>query len=280
MPPALRPAFALDLHEPPPRRRNDEPAQDFATFLDEGPRCPTAPRTAVALLPIGTYPRGFVVEYDRTHVVRSPEPDLLARVARAWFGLEVRVLPALPDDVLESLPSREREGVRQLDAIAMLDSLRPRLPADAACLIALTLEDLFADDAAWVYGYADLREPSAPAIAVHSMLRYDPGFVNVEARGPDFEQVIRARALRVLVHELAHLFGLRHCVHFACIMNATAGIEDVDALPWRLCPVCLRKLWVTTGFDLEGRWRTLATIAGELGLAPEAAWFDARASAL
>ena len=77
-----------------------------------------------------------------------------------------------------------------------------------------------------------------------------------------------------------HMFGLRHCFHFECLMNPTAGIEDLDRLPLHSCPVCLRKLMSVTGMSIVKRWQQLTALCGELGLPDEREWFAARLRAL
>jgi archaemetzincin len=274
VPSVLHAAFDEAGHQPLPRavEIEAEAPQTFAEFLAEDPPRPRANARTIAILPIGEYPLGFVVEYDAVRLVRSPAPELIARFIAAWFGLPTQILPALPDELLERMPARALDGRRQLDAGALLEWLRPRRPADATCVLALTLEDLYAEDAAWVFGYASVDA----RVGVHSMLRYDPGFANTDVRGADFEATIRARALRVLAHEVAHMFGLRHCVHYHCLMNPSGGIEDLDRLPLHLCPVCLRKLWVVSGISLVERWEQLASLCDELGLTQEREWFGSR----
>jgi len=277
VPVELWPAFDVSVHRPAPARlpSDGEPPQTYADFLAEQPARPSQHNRTLAILPIGEYPRGFVVEYERTHLVRSPEPALLGRFCEAWFGLPVRILPALNDARLERMASRERDGRRQLDAQALLVWLNTMLPRDCFCMLALTLEDLYQAGAAHVFGLASLHT----RVAVHSTLRYDPGFENADARPPEFEHTILRRALRVVVHETAHMFGLRHCVHFACVMNPTAGVADLDALPLDPCPVCLRKLWHATGVPLQPRWQALAELARTLEL-EELGWYCERLAAM
>lgn len=263
-------------HEPAPPGLpiGDEPPQDLAAFLAEPRRVLTAQQRTLELLPIGEYPRGFVVEYERVHLVRSPPPELLRRFASAWFGLPVRVLPALSDELLEQQTQREFEGRRQFDAEALLDVLAPQRSADAHSLLALTLEDLWAPtlDGQWVFGLAAVEH----GLAVHSMLRYDPGLRSADDRPPDFERIICDRALRVFVHELGHLLGLRHCVFFRCVMNPTAGLPDLDRLPLRLCPICLDKLVAASGVDRRARALALRNLYTELAMSDERAWLNAR----
>lgn len=280
VPEILRPAFDLDAHLPPPADLplDGERPQTYAELLAEHPPRPRPGARTIAILPIGEYPHGFVVEYGSVRLVRSLAPELIARWVEAWFGLPTRILPAMSDEVLEQLPARDDPvgERRQLDAAAILDWLHERRPEDATCVLALTLEDLYADDAQWVFGYAAISR----RVGVHSMLRYDPGLADTDARKPDFERTIMTRALRVLAHEIAHMFGLRHCAHFTCIMNPTAGLEHLDRLPLHLCPVCLRKLWAVSELSLSERWVQLAALCGELGLVEEQAWFVERLRAL
>jgi archaemetzincin len=250
----------------------DEPPQSLADFLAE-PRRPLAGDARVLeLLPIGEFPRGFVVEYERVHLVRSPELALLAALAQAWFGLPVRVLAPLSDALLESLPAREFEGRRQLDAEALLDRIEPLRSRDAHALLALTLDDLWAPSLAaqWVFGVA----ASERGVAIHSMLRYDPGLRDAGDRPADFERIVRARAMRVLVHELGHLLGMRHCLYFRCVMNPTEGIADLDALPLHLCTICTQKLLVASGVDPRMRALALREFFDEQALLAEREFID------
>jgi len=277
IPPSLRPAFDADGHAAAPADlpMDGESGQTYADYLDENPPRPSAGAATIALLPIGAYPNGFIVEEGAVRLVRSPSLALVSRFIEAWFGLPTRVLPAMSDTLLESMPSREHDGRRQLDARALLDWLRWQRPVDATCMLALTLEDLHDDTAQWLFGYASIDA----RVGVHSMLRYDPGFDDTHARGPGFRAVIKSRALRVVAHEVAHMFGLRHCLHclhFRCIMNPIAGLEDLDALPLRLCPVCLRKLWSATGVPLASRWEALWGLGLEIGRPDERQWYADR----
>lgn len=260
--------------EPPPARlpSGDEPPQDLADFLAEPRRVIEHETRVLELLPIGEFPRGFVVEYERVHLVRSPAPALLAALAEAWFGLPVRVLAALPDALLESMPAREFEGRRQLDAEALLDAIEPLRSRDAHALLALTLDDLWSPTLAaqWVFGLA----ASERGLAVHSMLRYDPGLRDAGERPADFERIVRDRAFRVLVHELGHLLGMRHCMHFRCVMNPTEGLADLDALPLHACSICTQKLLVATGVEPRTRALALRELFDEQALLVERDFLD------
>ena len=46
-----------------------------------------------------------------------------------------------------------------------------------------------------------------------------------------------------MTHEIGHLFGIYHCIHFECIMNGSNHLDEADGRPFHLCPICLHKLY-------------------------------------
>jgi archaemetzincin len=76
------------------------------------------------------------------------------------------------------------------------------------------------------------------------------------------------------------MFGLAHCIHFACLMNGSNHLAESDSQPLHLCPVCLRKLHQSVGFDLLERYRQLHGISQKLGLTDAASWYKARLQSL
>jgi hypothetical protein len=53
------------------------------------------------------------------------------------------------------------------------------------------------------------------------------------------------------------LCALAHCIYFKCVMNGSNHLAESDARPLSLCPVCLRKLQHTIGFDVLARYGRL-----------------------
>ena len=45
-----------------------------------------------------------------------------------------------------------------------------------------------------------------------------------------------------MLHETGHMFGIKHCIHFSCLMNGSNHMEETDRRYPFLCPVCLRKI--------------------------------------
>jgi archaemetzincin len=55
--------------------------------------------------------------------------------------------------------------------------------------------------------------------------------------------ILLKRACKVVVKEIAHMFGLKNCIYFSCNLNGFNSMEEFDNRPIELCPVCLRKLY-------------------------------------
>jgi archaemetzincin len=161
---------------------------------------------------------------------------------------------------------------RQILTEDVLRGLKGKLPADGFCLLAITMEDLYPEPS-WnfVFGQASMTE----RVGIYSFARYDPAFYG-EARGKDYQALLLRRSVKVLTHETGHMFGLAHCVHFACVMNGSNHLQESDRRPLHLCPVCLRKLQFSVGFDVVKRYRDLASFDKEAGFTDEAGWLAKR----
>src|SRR5208337_989956 len=97
-----------------------------------------------------------------------------------------------------------------------------------------------------------------------SFARYDPAFYG-EQRGKDYQIILLRRSCKVLAHETAHMFGLAHCIYFRCLMNGSNHLAESDARPMHLCPVCLRKLQTSVGFDVVHRYQNLRWLDDKIG---------------
>jgi archaemetzincin len=84
------------------------------------------------------------------------------------------------------------------------------------------------------------------------------------------------RSCKVLAHEIAHMFGIAHCVFFNCLMNGSNHLAESDARPLHLCSVDLRKLQHSTGFEPATRYRRLLDFSRRVGFDEESAWLEKR----
>ena len=223
-----------------------EKGQSFDDYRHSGANQPDAARHVIYLLPIG--------DFDEES---SPPLEEVRRYAAAFFQMEVTLLPAYQPHELEFEPRKNRNGgQRQVLTRSIREFLKKQLPADAYCLLGITMTDLYPDPA-WnfVFGEATLAE----RVGVYSFARYDPVFWD-EPRDKDYRSLILQRSCKVLAHETGHMFGLEHCIYFDCVMNGSNGMGETDAQPQHLCPICLRKLHHAIGFDPVKRYEDLARI--------------------
>ena len=186
--------------------------------------------------------------------------------------MEIVALPALNLTGIRVTRRRNpSSGQEQILTTDVLELLRIRLPDDAFALLDTTMVDLYPDPQ-WnfVFGQASLRD----RVGVYSFARYDPKFYG-ETR-PDSRQLMLRRSCKVLAHETGHMFGIAHCIWYRCLMNGSNHIGEADSRPLHLCPVDLRKLQWSVGFDITKRYRNLLAFDAEAGFEDEAQWLESR----
>ena len=187
--------------------------------------------------------------------------------------MEVKVLPPIKIDGSIFVTRRNPfTNNPQILTGNVLDFLKAHIPPDAFCILAITMEDLYPEPS-WnfVFGQASVRE----RVGVYSFARYDPAFYG-EARTPGYETLLLHRSCKVLAHETSHMFGLAHCTYFNCLMNGSNHLVEADRRPLHLCPVCLRKLQWSIGFDVTRRYSALERVYRANGLTDEADWLMRR----
>lgn len=155
----------------------------------------------------------------------------------------------------------------------ILRVLPENLPENAFCVIATTMRDLY-PGRSWnfVFGEASLRD----RVGVYSFARYDPQFYGLNTSNRDY--LILRRSCKVLAHETSHMFGIQHCIYFNCLMNGSNHLEESDRRPLHLCPVDLRKLHYSIGFDIGQRCRNLLDFFKAVRFNDEVQWLERRLS--
>ncbi|MEM8874718.1 MAG: archaemetzincin [Planctomycetota bacterium] len=229
----------------------EEAGQNFAEYVASDPPVPTDDRRMIYLLPIGD-------DIGPLNQIADGLAD--------FTGLPVAVLePWLPAP--SEIESRENAGQTQWLTHDILAELKRRLPDDAFCILGLTVTDLWTGPGSnFVFGQASLRN----RVGVQSFARYgEPG-------SPDF----RKRSFKVIAHETAHMFGIRHCIAHHCLMNGSNSRPEMDAKPMTLCPVCLHKLHHAVGFDVVRRYEDVADHLRGIGDEESAGWIERRVSRL
>jgi archaemetzincin len=239
-----------------------EKGQTFEQFVRSWPRLPNSRRHTIYLQPLGEFP-----EYGGIRLTD------LQQFAAAFFGMNVKVQPIV---WLETTASRSRINTatekRQFLTGDLLRYLRRELPDDAYARLGITLEDLYPGPK-WnfVFGEASLRF----RVGVYSFARFDADFFGAP-RPEDWRRLLLLRSCKVLAHETSHMFGIQHCTFRRCLMNGSNSDIELDDQPLHLCPVDLRKLYYSIGFDVIEHYRGLLKFSKAHGFDDEARWLEMR----
>ncbi len=243
-----------------------EKGQSFVQFVESRPNIPGQPRSSIVIAALKGGERPSIVS-----------AELLRDYASAFYATPAKVIEtsALGDEKPLSRTNKHTKKL-QLKTPDILAILAKRLPDDAFCVMAFTMIDLYPDDDwNYVFGQASLKE----RVGVFSFARYESSFFG-EAAKPGDDLLAKRRALGVMAHEIGHMFGLAHCVHYACAMNGSNNLSETDRAPLHLCPICLRKVWSSVKFDPVQRYGAIAKIYADVGLETDKKWVDERIAEL
>lgn len=139
---------------------------------------------------------------------------------------------------------------------------------DTFCVLGITNEDLYPDENDnFVFGEANMED----ACGVFSFRRFQADFP-----GNDFkDQNMIESACYIMAHEITHMFGLRHCIYYECLMNGTMSArESHQKLNNTLCPACLKKLKINLKFDTRTWFQNMYQVSKQLEFSKEASVYD------
>jgi archaemetzincin len=217
-----------------------EDGETFEEYVDSRPTLPTAERNKIYIQPLGDF------SVDQKKVV-----ELTAQYLGAFYNLPVVLRPA--EHLHNIPPDMERKRYPdnlQIRTSYFFDLLPSMLPEDAAALICFTNFDLYPEDTwNYVFGQASLEN----RIGVWSLWRLerDGGKRTTPEKFLD-------RTLKIAAHETGHMFSMRHCKKYECIMSGTNSLDETDRRPLDTCPECTMKIaWAMTYQPAE-RYRNLA----------------------
>jgi archaemetzincin len=94
--------------------------------------------------------------------------------------------------------------------------------------------DLYVPSLNFVFGEAD----PANRVAVISITRLRPAFYGLQ----DDHRLFLERAGKEAVHELGHIFHLKHCTERGCVMFFSNSLADTDSKEDKFCHRCGRYL--------------------------------------
>lgn len=128
---------------------------------------------------------------------------------------------------------RQYDGNRLLKIIDELDF------PESIKKIGLFRVDLYIPILTYIFGQAIYKGNSGIA----SLYR-----LRNEQYGLDADNELLANRFRkVILHELGHAFGLKHCYVPNCVMRSSTYVEDIDQKQMHFCIHCKNELKVLTG---------------------------------
>jgi archaemetzincin len=140
---------------------------------------------------------------------------------RAVMG-EYRNLP--DSSYSQRRPYKSTAFLKELSLISSSEKIR----------LGIATVDFFVPELSFVFGEAN-RELK---IAVVSVARLDPQFYGEPA---DSEKLTR-RAIKEVMHELGHVFGLEHCERADCVMWFSNTLAQTDRKGTNFCRSCAEKI--------------------------------------
>lgn len=250
---------------------NEEPGQSLADYiakcrmLTKLSACPAQPIIALVALGAGLSEKLL--------------QQLTVYISGYFCGMKVQVFHVDIDVAIESQKIRSRineyTNQRQLwakdcrvfakDSVAELCAGSSGTADDICSVIAVTNEDLTSGekDNNFLYGAGNASAFSG----CFSLFRYSPSFNGEKVKSEnEAEAVILRRACKILTHELTHIFGLKHCINYHCLMNGVNHVQELDRQRLMECPCCTKKLLHVCGWDLKQRYHTWLEAAKALDL--------------
>lgn len=240
-----------------------EDGETFERYVGSQPTLPTPDRRTIYIQPAGEFSK------EESDVIRET-----AEYMKAFFDLPVTLrepitLGDLPPDVTR-MPAPDHI---QIHTSYFIDRLLPgMLPPDGAALICLTSFDLYPGDTMnYVFGQASLDR----RVGVWSLWRL--GKDNGKRASRD---LLLARTLKIAMHETGHMFSMRHCTKYECLMSGSNHLDETDRHPLDTCPECSAKISWAMGYPLEERYKRLAEFWQKQGRFSEQQSMTEKADAL
>jgi len=137
-----------------------------------------------------------------------------------YFGGKIKI----PENSLDKFKG-------QYDSQQILNRLKFEKGTDDK-VIGITSNDLYSGKLNFVFGIGEKD------VSVVSAARLDPQFYGDPA---NFDLLVK-RTLKETIHELGHMFGLKHCANPKCVMSSSNSISYVDDKNYDFCKECSVKI--------------------------------------
>jgi archaemetzincin len=160
------------------------------------------------------------------------ETDFLSNIAES-ITFQYR-LPAVIQEKYIELTGFYDPTRRQYDANKLLKEIDSCSSSESIKTIGLFRVDLFIPILTYIFGQAFLNGPTGIA----SLYRLKNELYGLEPN----DAMLLLRFKKVIIHELGHTFGLKHCHTPSCVMLSSTYMEDIDQKEINLCAKCHTEL--------------------------------------
>jgi archaemetzincin len=147
-----------------------------------------------------------------------------------------RLREIFPDKVflseieINTLPAYSKDRNQYYSTKLIADAIPKTVHLDGKVLLLVDF-DLFVPVFTFVFGEAQLRGK----LSIVSLCRLHEEFYT----GQTNDTIFFERAIKEILHELGHNFGLLHCKSWDCVMHSSSIIEQVDIKGSFYCTDCL-----------------------------------------
>ncbi len=218
-----------------------ENGETFEEYVDSRPTLPTTERKTIYIQPIGKFSvkQMRVIQQAADYMRAFYNMPVVLREQRSIDGVT-------PDMVRVQYPNN-----MQIRTTYFVDQLLPGLlPADAAALLCFTNYDLYPGDTwNYVFGQASFEK----RVGVWSLWRLERD--GGKRAKPDH---FLDRTLKIAMHETGHMFSMRHCIKYECLMSGTNHLDETDRRPLDTCSECTMKIAWAMKYGPAERYKNLA----------------------
>lgn len=242
---------------------NDEEGQTFNQFLKESKNIISKERNIIYINPLQDMPQEFL--------------DNISLYCQCFFyPMQVKLIKIVS---LEELNVKKRIHYKlQYHSGQINSKMIKYIPKDAHCLISILLDDLYPGQS-WNYVFGEALYKKR--VGVFSFARFSESFFD-NNKPFSFDSYLLYNSCSTLTHEICHTFGIMHCIYYTCLMNGCNNLEEAKKQTLYECPVCLRKLQYSIGFDPLERYKKLFEVTKKFGGNFENAceWYEKRINSI